>query len=126
MRADQPVYSNTAADRRYLCGITGTGASNPTSRYGNGITPTRTAQGVYRFSFASHPGYLKAVDASFGADTPSAVKGYSFSRGLYVAPSGSTNGYVEISVWDASNNAVDLAALQYMDVELSFSELSTG
>lgn len=106
-----------AESRGIQTSITGTGAAHPTKRYGQGMTITRQASGVYRYSFQEAPGYFVAIrGAVLRADTMSAVKGYSLSAGVYVAPSGTTLGYIDVSVWDASNNAVDLAALQYLDV----------
>lgn len=125
MRADKPQYQNLAGGRTYKVGITGTGAADPTKRHGPGITVTRTAAGVYKFSFASHPGTLLGFKPSFGADTPSAVKGYTATRDTYTAPSGSTDGYVEVSVWDSTFTAADLAALQYLDLEFEFTEVKS-
>jgi hypothetical protein len=117
--------SNVTANRTYKCGIEGTGAADPTKRYGDGITVTRTAAGVYKFSFASHPGAFLDAWGSLRADTPSGVKGYSISGDTFVAATSSANAYVEISLWDASNNAVDLADNQYLGVTFEFSEVST-
>lgn len=126
MRADKPMRSNLAGARIYKCGITGTGAATPTKRYGPGITVTRTAVGVFRYTFASHPGTLLGVKLGApGADTMSAVKGYSVSRGAQVLPTGGALGYVDVSLWDSSNAAVELAALQYLDLDFEFTELKS-
>jgi len=113
--------TSLAEKREYECSFTGTGAANPTKRYGQGITFTRTASGVYRATFAEHPGaFVKIGGYAFGADTPSAVKGYTLTRGVFVAPTSSALGYLEMSVWNSSFAAADLAALQYLDVTLVF------
>lgn len=46
MRADKPMHQNLAGGRTYKVGITGAATSDPTKRYGPGITVTRTAEGV--------------------------------------------------------------------------------
>lgn len=124
MRADQPVTSNVPADRRYSVGITGTGAADPTKRHGPNITVTRTASGVYKFAFSSHPGYLKGFRYGLRADTPADVKGHTVTGGAYTAPSGDTPGYLSLSLWSSTFAADDLQALEYLDVEFEFSELS--
>jgi len=124
MRADQPIATNVSGGRSYFCGLTGASTSDPTKNYGDGITVTRTAAGVLKFTFASHPGYFKGAWCTFGADTPSGVKGYSHSRDTFTAATSSASAFIEISLWDASNNAVDLSTVQYLDVHFLFSELS--
>lgn len=118
-----PTRSNIREERSIRVGLTGTGAADPTKRAGPGVTVTRTGVGVFKFSFASEdPRTFVGMDApAFRADTPSAVKGYSASAGVYTAPSGTTPGFISVSIWDASNNAVELAALQYIDVTFRFS-----
>jgi len=66
MSATNPIKSNLPEDRRFSVGITGTGAADPTKRYGNGITVTRTATGVYKFTLNKNNGYFKGFKASFG------------------------------------------------------------
>jgi hypothetical protein len=127
VNADKPIYSNLAGDGRYQCGITGAGSSAPTKRFGDGITVTRQAEGVYRFAFANHLGYFRGVTVkALGADTPGDVKGHTVTRAAYVAPSGTTPAYVQLSVWDSSFAADDLEATEYLDVEFAFSTLSVG
>lgn len=120
-----PSLSNVPYERLIRVGITGASTSDPTRRAGHGVTVTRTAAGVIKFSFNDNPGtFVGIAGHSFGADTPSGVKGYTISRDTYTAPSGSTDGYVEVSMWDASNNAVDLTNVQYLDITFAFSEKS--
>ncbi len=125
-RADKPVMSNLTDDRRYLAGITGTGAADPTKRFGDGITVTRTASGVYKFAFASHPGYFKGADVkALRADTPANVKGHTVVAGAFTAATSSASAYIELSLFNASDAADDLQALEYLEVEFAFSEKST-
>lgn len=117
--------TNVFTERLVRVGITGASTSNPTKRAGFGVTVTRTAAGVIKYSFNDNLGtFVQVGGHSFGADTPSGVKGYTMSRDTYTAPSGSTDGYIELSFWDASNNAVDLTSVQYFDVTFVFSESS--
>jgi hypothetical protein len=126
MRADKPEFSNLTSGRRYHVGITGTGASAPTKRFGDGITVTRTAEGVLKFSFASHPGYFKGFRPGvLRADTPGDVKGHTITAGAYVPPAAGVAGYVELSLWDSTFAADDLDATEYLEGEFVFSESST-
>lgn len=125
----RPIYdpkTNIPEERKYRVGITGASTSDPTKRVGPGVTVTRTAAGVIKYSFAENPGLFVEIEGhAFGAVTPSGVKGYSMSRGVYTSPSGSTAGYIELSFWDASNAAVDLTSVQYFDVTFVFTELAS-
>jgi len=117
-----PSRTNIPEERLVRVGITGASTSNPTRRAGAGVTVTRTAAGVLKYSFNENPGtFVEIGGHSFGADTPSGVKGYTISRDTFVAPSGSTDAYIEVSMWDASNNAVDLTNVQYLDITFVFS-----
>lgn len=122
-----PSRTSIAEERLIRVGITGTGAADPTRRAGPGVAVTRTAQGVYRYTFADNPGTFVGLagNPALGADTPSGVKGYSVTRDTYTSPASGADGYIELSVWDASNAAVDLAAAQYMDVTFVFAHQST-
>jgi hypothetical protein len=114
--------TNVPNERLVRVGITGNATGTPTERVGGGVTVTRTAAGVFKYAFADNLGtYVGLAGApALSAVTMSGVKGYSCSGGAYVAPSGTTPGYVEISVWDASNAAVDLTSVQYLDVTFVF------
>lgn len=124
MRADQPVMSNLATDRRYLVGITGTGAADPTKRYGDGITVTRTAVGVFKFAFASHPGYFKGFACGLRATTPGDVKGHTVTGGDFTAATATASAFISLSLWSSTFAADELNALEFLDVQFMFSELS--
>lgn len=111
-------------DRRYLLGLTGTGAADATKRYGDNMSVARQGVGVHRVSFLSHPGALKQVSpGSFRATAPAAVKGYTLTAGDYVAPVGNTPGYIEVSIWNSAFAAADLAAAQFLELEFTFAEV---
>jgi hypothetical protein len=118
--------SNIEDDRIIRVGLTGASTSDPTKRAGPGVTVTRTAIGVYKFSFYSEdPGtFVQIAGYMFGAVTPSGVKGYTATRGAYTAPSGSTPASLSVSLWDASFAAVDLTSVQYLDISFSFAQSS--
>lgn len=124
MRADQPILSNLTTDRRYLCGLTGTGAADPTKRYGDGITVTRTAAGVFKFTFSSHPGYFRGFSYGLGATTPGDVKGHTVTRGEFTAATVSAAAFITLSLWSSTFAADELNALEYLDVQFIFSETS--
>ncbi len=117
--------TNMPEERIFRVGLTGTGAAVPTRRAGAGVTVTRTGVGVIRISFAKNPGkFVGVLGAVFSAATPSAVKGYTLTGGSYVAPAAGVKGYVEVSLWSSAFAAVDLAALQYVDLSIAFAAQS--
>jgi hypothetical protein len=117
--------TNISEERLVRVGITGAATSDPTRRAGPGVVVTRTAIGVVRFTFADNPGtFVGIAGHAFRAVTPSGVKGYSISGGSYVAPASGARAYIEVSLWDASNAAVDLTNVQYLDVTFAFAAQS--
>ncbi len=117
--------SNIAEERLIRVGVTGTGAADPTRRAGPGVTVTRTAQGVLKYSFSDNPGTFVAVAGPcFSADTPADVKGYTATGDTYVAPASGVDAYIEVSLWDSTLAAVDLAAAQYLDITFVFAAQS--
>lgn len=113
--------SNVPEERLVRVGITGTGATDPTRRAGHDVTVTRTAEGVYKFAFAENLGtFVVIAGHAFRADTPTDVAGYTIAGDTYVAPSGSTDGYIEVTVVNASDAADDLEAAEYLDITFAF------
>lgn len=113
--------SNIAEERTVRVGITGTGAADPTRRAGHGVTVTRTGVGVFKYAFTGNPGtFVGIAGFAFRADAPAAVKGYSAAGGAYVPPAGSAKGNISVSIFDAANAAVELAAAQYLDITFVF------
>ena len=120
-----PGKINIPEERLYRVGITGTGAADPTKRAGPGVTVTRTATGVYRFTFAKNPGtFVGIAGHGFGADTPSGVKGYTISRDTPEAATSSASAYIDVSVWNSSFAAANLEALQYLDITFAYAAQS--
>ena len=89
----------------------GTGASAPTKLYGNGVTITRTSEGLYKLTWASNPGTLVAWTSGLGAATPSALAGHTLSRDTFDSSAYS----VEILLSEADDSVVDLADNQFID-----------
>lgn len=113
--------TNISEERLIRVGLTGASTSDPTRRAGPGVTVTRTGAGVLKFAFADNPGtFVGIAGHAFRADTPSGVKGYTISGDTYIAPASGASGYIEVSLWDASNAAVDLTSVQYLDVTFAF------
>ncbi len=110
VRATQPEVID------HLIGLTGTGAANPTERYGPGVVVTRTASGVYLITWAESPGNFVGFGYGLGADTAGDVKGHTVTRGVYSASAKT----LAFSVWNASETADDLQALEYLDLVVRF------
>lgn len=117
--------SNISEERVVRVGLTGTGAADPTRRAGPGVTVTRTAVGVFRYTFADNPGtFVEIAGFMFRADAPAAVKNYSLTGGAYVAPASGAKGYLEVSLWTGAGAATELAAAQYLDITFVFAAQS--
>lgn len=115
IRSSEPEQDET------VIGLTGAGAANPTKRFGRGVTIAWVSTGRYRITWASAPGTLEGVfGPAFGADTASAVKGYTLTRGAYSA----TAKTLDVYVWDSTFTAADLAAAQYLDFAVRFKQTS--
>ena len=54
------------------------------------------------------------------------MAGYTIVGDTYVAPSGSTPGYIEVTVLDETQTAADLAAAQYLDISFAFAAQSVS
>lgn len=118
---ENPPKSNVLDERMYRVRILGTGAANPTKQIGHGVTVTRTAEGVYKFTFANNPGTFINFYPGLGAATPGDVKGHTVTRDTPVAATATTNAYIELSVWDGAAAADDLDADEYLDVTFVYS-----
>lgn len=114
--------TSLAGERNIRVGITGTGAANPTKRWGQGVTVTRLAAGVYLITFADNNGFFQGWGQDLGADTPGNVKNYSVVRGAYDPATRS----ITVNVFNGSGVATDLAALQYLDMEFRFAATSVA
>lgn len=118
--------SNISEERIVRVGLTGASTSDPTRRAGPGVVVTRTAIGVLKVAFSDNPGTFVGLagEPAFRAVTASGVKGYTANVGAYTAPASGADGYVSVYLWDASQAAVDLTSVQYLDVAFVFAAQS--
>lgn len=117
-----PVRATQPEVRQHIISMVGTGASAPTKLYGLGVTITRTSAGLYLLTWAESPGTFLGMTSGLGADTPSALVGFTLVRDTYDATSRS----MEIRLTNTSDVATDLAAAQYIDLIVSFKETTAG
>lgn len=110
-----PLKVSEPEARDYSIRILGVDDANPTEQIGRGVVVTRTAEGVYRITWAEKPfTFVGIVGYCFGAATMSDVKGYTLTRDT---PETTT---LDVSVWNSSFAAADLIANQYVDITVRF------
>lgn len=104
--------------KRYHVRTLGTGAATPTKVFGAGMTITRTGVGVWRVQFGSEfiGKYVGIKGAFFEDATPSVVKGWT----LTASPYDTTNRRIDISIWNSSFAAAELAATSFLNFEIDF------
>lgn len=116
-----PLLATSPGNKLDLIRFTGAGAAAPTLTVGHGITVTRTALGVYKLTWSANPGqFVGIIGQVFGDATPSVVKGFDVTHGAFTAGSSTTNANISISLWDASQNAVDLATTSFLSMIIAF------
>lgn len=120
----QPLSSHTDTTYHHIR-LLGTGAAAPTKEVGQGVTITRTAEGVYKITWTDNPGqFLGIVGYIFGDTTPADVKGHTLTRDTFTAATESASAYIEISVWDSTFAADDIDATEYIDVTFAFASVA--
>lgn len=120
-----PSASSVPGEKLYAIRLLGTGAADPTTEIGQGVTVTRTATGVYRITFNDGPGTFVGIRGyAFGAATPGDVKGQTLTRNTFVQPTSTADGYLEVSVWSSTFAADNLQATEYLDITIAFSTVS--
>jgi hypothetical protein len=96
------------------------GTTAVTKVFGSGVTVTYVSTGLVDITWSanqSRPGVFLAPRSGFvHATTPANVKGYSCTCGVY----NTTTRTLRVSIYDASNNLVDLAALQWLTLTIAF------
>lgn len=102
------------------------GTAAVTKVFGRGVTVTYVSTGLVDLVWSTNdarPGtFLGPKAMQLHATTSSGVKGYSVATGVYNA----TTRTLRVAIWDASNNLVDLAALQWLTVTIAFLEAVIG
>ncbi len=102
----------------------GTGADELTVSYGPGLTSVRQSAGVHRVSFAQDPGTFVGYSFAFQGATPANVAGHTVVLDTWVVASGSTLGYFDVTVYNASDAAHDLIATELVSITFKF--VTTG
>ena len=113
-----PVRATAPECREHVIRLLGTGASAPTVQYGYGVTCTRTAAGVYKLTWSENPGVFLGASATLAAATPGDIKNHSVVFDTYDA----TTRTLELTFWDASAAAHDLAAVEYLHLIVRFKQ----
>lgn len=115
-----PVISNTPGLKMHHVRLLGANGADPTKELGNGITVTRTGEGVYRLTWAQNPGTFVGMVGTFGAATPGDVKGMTVTRDTFTAATSTASAYLDISTWDSTFAADDIIATEYLDLVIMF------
>lgn len=113
-----PPKDSEPETRHHLVRMVGTaGPAAPTKVLGQGITITRDGVGVYTLTWASTPGtWVGPAGESFQATTSADVKNLSVSWGVF----NTTTRAVQFKVWDGAGAARELAALEWLTVDIIF------
>ena len=100
--------------------LLGTGASSPTKVHGGGMTVTWISTGLYEVLWTDNPGNFVGQVYGFNATTASAVAGYTLAVSAYPSTAGTYK--IRLSVYNSSFALADLAALQWLTVNLLFKQ----
>lgn len=114
--------TNVAEQIDYQLRLLGAGAANPVKELGYGMSVARTGVGVFRITWPSFPGAFVNMSYTIGATTMSAVAGFTLTRGVPAVVGGLWT--LDVSLWNAANAAVELAAAQYLDLTIRWKETS--
>lgn len=119
MTAEYEALVSEPTERHYTVQFVG-GTAAVTKTYGRGVTVTYVSTGLVDLTWSSNetkPGTFVGIKGgSFRATTPANVKAYTFTHGDY----NTTTRTVRVSIYDGSNNLVDLAAAQWLLVNVLF------
>ncbi len=96
------------------------GTAAVTKLYGAGVTVTYVSTGLVDLVWSanqSKPGtFLGPKSYVFNATTQATIKAYTVVTGEYSVSTRT----LRVNMYDASNNLVDLAALQYLTITIAF------
>lgn len=98
------------------------GAAAVTKVFGNGITVTYSATGVYKVSWNESPGVFLGCTFGFQATSATALKGYTATCPAALTANTDGTYSILVSVWNSSFAAADLAAAQWLTVVFAFKE----
>lgn len=116
----KPVMT-CAGMRGHVVTMVGTGASAPTLVKGHGVTITRTGAGDYRITWGDNPGTYIATSPGLRATAEADIKNHSLIVGTY----GTTAFTLDVTFWDASAVAHDLAAAEWIELIVWFSDTAS-
>lgn len=86
--------------------------------YGPGVTVTRTGTGAYLATWADNPGTFIGMTHGFFATTVADLKGFTVTAGVF----NQTTFALAFTVTNASDAAADLAALQWLTLNVRFAQ----
>lgn len=113
------VKSNQPTERDFVLQFVG-GTAAVTKVYGNGISIAYVSTGLVDVTWSANqekPGtFVSLKSFGFRATTAANVKGYSAHTGDY----NTSTRTVRVSLYDGSNNLVDLAAAQWVTLTFLF------
>ena len=107
----------------YFLRLLGTGAADMTIQEGSFIkSVTRTGAGTYLITFQQDPGLFLNWTFGFGSVTMTDIKGYTVVRGVFTAATTTAQATLAFTTFNSSFAATDMAANQFLDLTLAFSE----
>ncbi|MGE5802947.1 MAG: hypothetical protein ACM358_11895 [Gemmatimonadota bacterium] len=119
MASDQELSTNMSTEGDFSVTFVG-GTAAVTKLAGPGVAVSYVSTGIVELTWSSNetpPGkFIGLKSWGFRADTPANIKAYTCVAGAY----STTTKKLRINMYDASNNLVDLAALQWLTVTLMF------
>lgn len=96
------------------------GVTAITKVYGPGVAVTRTGAGAYLLTWAENPGTFIGASHGLAATTPDDIKGHTVVFGAY-----STTAFtLAFNLYNASDAAHDLAALEWITCRVTFAQSS--
>ena len=120
MGAEYESMTNEPNLREWVVQFVG-GTAAATKVFGKGITVTYVSTGLVDLGWSTVdaiPGvFLGPKCLQLHATTQSGIKGYTVATGVY----NTSTRKLRVAIWDASNNLVDLAALQWLTATILFS-----
>ena len=103
--------------RVYHLRLLGVNGAAPTKQEGEGVTVTRTSEGLYKITWAENPFQFIGFHANFGSLTMDDLVDYTCVRGVY----NSTAYTLAFSTYKQNGTVEDIVADQYLDIVIYFS-----
>jgi len=116
MTAFYPGRDSVQEIRTYHIRLLGVDGAAPTKQEGEGVTVTRTSEGLYKITWAENPFQFIGCGHSFGSVTMTDMADYTFVRGVY----NSTLFTLAFSIIKQNGTVEDLVANQQLDIQINF------